>query len=348
VNHLRAANISAMIVVILLLGAAGNGNLAEAQGGVQFSIQPDRNAGQEDAYFTYTAKAGETIDDEALVISTGGEAVTLKLYAADAITAIGGGTAFAGRDEDRTGVRAWVRPSLAEVSLSPGGRQTIPFTVVVPAAAAPGDHVAGLVVEAPPKQGQSGGVQTSVTERVGVAVVVRIAGEAREELALGGICLNQETGSNYFQVPVANNGNILSRPSGEFILQRQRGSEVFRKPIDPATILPRDATFLRIDAPSDPGTGRYTAIVHLNQTDGRVAEESSDIRIRDEKVNGCQATDAIPAATAVVLGQEVVRDEGDDGGLPVLTLSLVGVVVLLAVLLITSEVLRRRRRSAAR
>ncbi|MBI5290158.1 MAG: DUF916 domain-containing protein [Chloroflexi bacterium] len=347
-THLRTAGISAMIIVVMLLGALGGGTHAGAQGSVQFSIQPDRDTGQEDAYFTYTAKAGDTISDEALVISTGSEAVTLKLYAADAITAIGGGTAFAGLDEDRTGVRAWVRSSLAEVSLTPGGRQTVPFTVVVPADAAPGDHIAGLVVEAPPKQGQSGGVQTSVTERVGVAVVVRIAGEAREELALGGICLNQETGSNYFQVPVANNGNILSRPSGEFILQRQGGSEVFRKPIVPATILPQDATFLRIDAPADPGEGRYTAIVHLNQTDGRVAEESSDIRIRDEKVNGCQATDAIPAATAVVLGENVVRDEGDGGGLPLLTLSLIGIVVLLALLLIASEILRRRRRSIAR
>ena len=346
-SHQRIAAASATIIAMLLLGVASFGGLASAQSGVRFSIQPARSPGDDAPYFSYTGQAGEQIDDVALVINAGTEAVTLRLYAADGITAIGGGTAFAGAEEERTGVRGWIRVSASEVTLAPGARQPVPFSVGVPSGATAGDHVAGLIVEAPPKQGQSGGVQTAVVERVGVAVVVRVPGESREQLALGGICLNQETGSNYFQVPVANNGNILSRPSGEFVLAKQGGEEVFRKPIEPATILPLDATFLRIDAPSDPGPGRYTAIVRLNQSDGRVAEGGTDVRVRNRKENGCQASDAIPAATAVVLGLGTVPDANEDGAFPVLTASLIGAVVLLALLLIVSEYLRRRRRTVA-
>lgn len=346
-HHHRIAAASVLIIVAVLLGGTSFGGRASAQSGVQFSIQPARSPGEDAPYFSYTGKGGEQIDDVALVINAGSEAVTLKLYAADGITAIGGGTAFAGAEEERTGVRAWIRSSASEVTLAPGARQPVPFSVRVPSDATPGDHVAGLVVEAPPKQGQSGGIQTAVVERVGVAVVVRVPGESLEQLALGGICLNQETGSNYFQIPVANNGNILSRSSGEFVLARQGGKEVFRKPIESATILPRDATFLRIDAPSDPGPGRYTATVRLNQSDGRVAEGSTGLRIRNRKENGCQASDAIPAATAVVLGEKVLPDANGGGAFPVLTVSLIGAIVLLALLLIVSEYLRRRRRSAA-
>jgi hypothetical protein len=89
------------------------------------------------------------------------------------ITAIGGGTAFAAADEDRTGVRLWIQSSVSEVTLAPGARQSVAFSVTVPSDAAPGDHIAGLIVEAPPKAGQAGGVQTSVVERRR-AVVVRV------------------------------------------------------------------------------------------------------------------------------------------------------------------------------
>jgi hypothetical protein len=74
---------------------------------------------------------------------------------------------------------------------------------------------------------------------------------------------------------------------------------------------------------------------------------STVLRIRNAKENGCEAADAIPAATAVVLGAGAVPDAGDDGGFPILTVSLIGMIVLLALLLIVSEYLRRRRRSAA-
>ena len=70
-------------------------------------------------------KAGSTTTDQAVIINSGQEALALRLYAADGITAINGSTAFAAADEQRTGVHSWLSTEVSDVQVAPGDRATV-------------------------------------------------------------------------------------------------------------------------------------------------------------------------------------------------------------------------------
>lgn len=275
-----------------LLALAGFSATAGAEGPVQIGIQPAHQPSGQGAYFSYEMEAGETTTDQAVIINSGQDALTLRLYAADGITAINGSTAFAAADEQRTGVRSWLSAEVSEVQVAPRDRATVPFSVSVPADAPAGDHVGGWIVEAPPKAGSSGGVAATIHERAGVAVVVRVPGPTEEKLVLERVCLNQETGSNYFETPVRNEGNVITKGTGTFTLTTPDGLRVFERPAELGAVLPGDDTLLRIDAPFEPDPGEYVAALELEQSDGQRTATSSPIEVGTEKVNGCTAVAA--------------------------------------------------------
>lgn len=334
----RAALVSAAALLTLAVFM----NVAHGQGLANFGIRPASTEADDPArgaYFTYTLEPGASVDDAAVVVNDGKEPVALKLYAADGVTAIGGGTAFAAADEERNGVRSWLSTAASEMELAAGERVTVPFTLQVPPDARPGDHVAGWIVEGPPKTGGSG-VAATVVERVGVAVVVRVPGPTQERLTVGGLCLNQETGSNYFEASVENDGNVLTKANGSLSLTTKDGTEVFERPVELGTVLAGDDTFLRIDAPLDPGPGSFVAELTLKQSDGTNIHSISDIKIGDEKVNGCKVVspeDRPPTETGGVFSLP-------GGDIPWLIIVLVALVVLLVAVLGAREIVWRRRR----
>ena len=188
-KRLRWAVFSTAFGLLLGVGLLATSSSARAQSGSTFGIRPaDESAG---AYFSYTLEPGARKTDSALVSNNTGAELTLKVYAADAITASGGGTAFGAEGEQRTGAAAWVSTAKAVVNIPAGATVSVPITISVPAGAAPGDHIAGMVVEAPPKGGAVGNVNATVTERAGVAVVVRVPGATVEKLTVGNFCFNQ-------------------------------------------------------------------------------------------------------------------------------------------------------------
>ena len=344
---LRTAGLLAALLVLPVLVASTVG--VHAQGPLAFGIRPATTTADDPtkgAYFSYTLQAGATVEDEAVVQNDGEEPITLKMYAADGLTAINGSTAFTGDGETHRGVQSWLSAGISEAELSPGESINVPFSVRVPPGTPAGDHVAGWVVEAPPKSGSGSGVGATVLERVGVAVVVHVPGATREEIVLGAVCLNQETGSNYFEIGVRNQGNVMTKGQGVFTLSEEdAGEQVFSVPIELGTVLPQDDTFLRVDGPFDPGRGDYVAAVSLRQTNGVQLQTATPIEIGDVKVNGC-ASVAGAEGGAAAADQRRNRSDSSDGGLPWLTISLVTLVLLLVTLLVARELRERRRRNA--
>ena len=283
---LTAAGIC-IAVVTLLTGVGG----ARGQGGATFGIRPaDESTG---AYFSYTLEPGARKTDSANVTNNTAAAMTLKVYPADAITASGGGTAFAAFGERRTGVGAWVSTPQAELNIAAGATVAVPVTITVPPGLAPGEYVAGIVVEAPPKAGTvAGSVNTTVTERAGVAIVVRVPGAATEKLAIGNVCFNQETGSRYFEFPVKNQGAVLSTATGTFRLETDKGVHVFERPVEIGSVIPTLETAVRVHAPQDPPPGKYTARLVLTQKDGQEVERESKLTVSEKKLNSCRTEEA--------------------------------------------------------
>lgn len=318
---------------------------ARAEGPFVFGIQPSSGSSVSTAsrpYFTFQLEPGGHAQDSLTIVNNGDSPITLKLYAADGVTAINGSTAFASSGETRSSVHTWLSTDVTDIALSPGQVANLPFHVEVPADARPGDHVAGWVVEAPPKPGSSGGFAASVVERAGVAVVIRLPGPTQQALVLGGTCLNQETGSNYFETGVRNDGNVLTTGSGSLTLARKgSGEEVFSRPAELGNVVPKDGTLMRLDAPFDPGPGEYVATVRLSQPDGRMVESRSEITITEKKTNGCVAV--APAQDVPQRGIPLLG-ELPGGGTPWLVMfALAAILVML--LAVREYVIRRRLRT---
>ncbi len=108
----------------LLIGLVGLGlaflagsGIAQAQAGgdVSFGIRPTRafeDRRESFSYFSHELAPGAVLSDAALVTNSGEVAVTLKLYAADGITAVNGGTAFEREGQEPTGVTLWLSLSV--------------------------------------------------------------------------------------------------------------------------------------------------------------------------------------------------------------------------------------------
>ncbi|MBI5949500.1 MAG: DUF916 domain-containing protein [Chloroflexi bacterium] len=345
IRRLAPILLGALVLAGTLLAAPGH---TAAQAGISFGIQPmpgGPGATGTGGYFTYTLAPGAKATGQAIVTNEGATAVTLRVYAADAITASGGGTGFANGGESPTGAAGWVSVSAGQVTVGPGQQEVVSITVAAPAAATPGDHVAGIVVEAAPRPGAAGNVNTVIVERAGVAVVVRVPGETVEKLALGEFCFNQETGSRYFEISVLNQGTILSKGTGRFRLETEPGQPVFERSVELGSVVPTLDTVIRVHSPQDPPPGRYVARLTLRQSDGVEVERHTQLTIPEEKVNGCAREAAVRGA----------RDEGSDdnfavqtiqdfsGGASLLILALVAALALMTWALVF--VLWRNRRS---
>lgn len=335
--------IQALILITVTLAAPWLMSApASAQSPLVFGIKPSGASARTPAgssYFTYTLAPGAGVEDMLTISNSGAEQVILKLYAADGITSINGSTAFAGAEDIRSNTRSWLNATVSDILVPPGEDVTVAFQVTVPPDAGAGDHVAGWVVEAPPRPGSAGGVGANIVERAGVAVVVSVPGDTSQQLVLGGICLNQETGSNYFEVPVRNEGNVLTSASGSLRLTQERGEEVFSRPAEMGNVVPADGTFLRLDAPFDPGPGEYVAELSLQQPNGQTVKARSGIKIGEKKVNGCLVGGTL--------------DGGDpDGGIPYVGrlpggstpwLLIILLILLMAALMAGREYMVRRR-----
>lgn len=293
--HGRAWSAALLLGVVLVL--AGTGTTAAQT--MRFSIVPARAADdpRQAAFFSYALTRGASVDDAVIVSNQDSAPITLRFYAADAVTAINGGTAFGGPEETRQGARRWLLATTGEITIPAGGRLRVPFSVRVPDDARPGDHVAGWVVEGPAQRAGGSGIGTTLVPRVGIAVVVRVAGEASARLALGDLCLNQESGSDYLQLTAANGGDVIVRASGTLRVLAEDGGELARRPIELGSIMPRDSTFLRVDAPGAVPVGRVIIAVDLVQSDGTPVSARIPLVVPERKVNGCAAPEAAqPAA----------------------------------------------------
>jgi hypothetical protein len=95
--------------------------------------------------YDYAVKPGDRLDDALVVVNNGTTPIDLVLYSADAFTTETGQLDLRTRDHVSTGAGEWLRLDRDRITLQPGESGEIPFTATVPADAAPGDHLGGVV-----------------------------------------------------------------------------------------------------------------------------------------------------------------------------------------------------------
>lgn len=160
----------------------------------------------------------------------------------------------------RLSAQTWLRLEPTQLHLDPGQQGGVQVTAAPPRQATPGDHQAlVLVAEA---QGAPG--HLLVRHRIGVGVLVRVAGPIKRRLSIGRLTVRRVGRLDVLRVRIRNLGNINERlAKGQVTVQLRRG----RRPA--VTFRARARSLL-------PGTagdvvasrvghrrGAYTAIVRL-------------------------------------------------------------------------------------
>ncbi len=288
------------IFSILMLSIFVDAALAQSSTGISFGIRPTKALeGQEEtySYFSYRTSSGSIFNDEALLLNDGAEAVTLKLYASDGVTARNGGTDFAAFGEESTGMsrgsHTWISLSVTELTLAPGEERIVPFQVSIPEDASSGHHVAGLVVEAMPETTTLDSSQSSangeaqfnveVIRRVGVAVVMDVPGEQNASLEIDNISLyQQDDEGTTFAVELKNTGNIYLQSTGFFVVTDRNGENLITTiPLDFDTILPGDVVTFYVPRAARFADGEYLLSVLLSYEGKKVVLEGVGMKIKN-------------------------------------------------------------------
>lgn len=342
------------LVGLSLALLAGSG-IARADPDVSFGIRPTK--GFEDrpetfSYFSHELTPGAVLSDEALVMNDGDVPVTLKLYAADGITAQNAGTAFAKQGEESTGasrgVSRWLSLSVTEISLEPGKEIVAPFTMTVPSDASPGHHVAVLVVEAPPTEGGEGQFAVNVVRRVGVAVVIDVPGPHVAGLQITGTCLREQGDQGAtFVVAVGNMGNIFVKGEGSLQITDRNGEELASIPLKMDTVLPGDATTFQVTHRVRLADGDYLLTVVLNYEGNTAILNEAEIKVKDGQPEaGCELPEEGPLPPPDIT--EIVPPLAEEGGPPIGQYAAYGApFIALALAALAFVLLRRVRRGRA-
>jgi len=141
---------------------------------------------------------------------------------------------------DRQPAAGWLRLQPPRVVLAPGGTAVVTVSSAAPAGALPGDHPALVLFTTQPPR--TAGV--AIRMRIGVVVLVRVAGRIVHRLELGSlrvrrrvielVVANRGNVAEYARVRIVllRGGHVLARlgSAGRTLLPHSRGIEHFRHP----------------------------------------------------------------------------------------------------------------------
>lgn len=178
----------------------------------------------------------------------------------------------ASEERDGRGLGPWISFPRAELTLQPGERGELPFTVSVPADADPGSRFGAAVITESSAEGETG---VGVVGSTALLILLRVNGEAVEEARLSSFTAAESKGLGTpvrFEARVENAGTVHLRPFGEVRIRNVFGAVVASVPINRLeykSVLPGGAR--RYAAEWDGGTfalGPYTAELSMGYGTG--------------------------------------------------------------------------------
>lgn len=273
----RPARTRAATVVLALLAAVaatlaglGSGPARAAGSDVSWTVRTAANTyGADRSSFAYSVNPGGTVQDTMTVANHGTEPLVLTVYAADGFTTATGGLDLLTRDKKSTGVGVWTRPLHDSVLVPPGKSADVPFSLAVPAGAAPGDYVGGILTSLKQPDAEQG---ITVDRRLGIKIALRVGGELKPALKVEDLHVTYSGTANPFGTgdasvtyTIHNTGNAtlsarqavsVSGPFGWFT------ADAKSVPAPPA-LLPGETWKVKVPVPGATPAFRLTATVTL-------------------------------------------------------------------------------------
>jgi hypothetical protein len=189
------AYVSVAVVLGLALALTGFGAIAapigplkQAVGDVSWSVQPANTTNGTRTQFEYSTDPGTQVVDFVVVSNRGETAAEFAIYATDATNDVKTGAfGLLPSNIAPTDLGAWITMDADTVMLQPGEESTIPFNLLVPSDATPGDHVAGIIASISTVGENGEGATVDLEQRVGARMYLRVAGDVVASAEISGV-----------------------------------------------------------------------------------------------------------------------------------------------------------------
>jgi hypothetical protein len=240
-------------------------------------ISPARAAAPRGLLVTPTSAAGPGLDYFKLQVAPGHSAsagaielrnptrrtLHVALAAVDGLTLDTLGSAYAPAGSPEHGSTTWLRVGSPSVTLAPGARVVVPISVAVPGAAAPGDYLAGVSVEAldqKPQHTARGRVSIASVDRYAIGVEVSLPGARRPAIQFTGATLERQPSGLTFLLAARNTGNVILQGVHGWVRIARAGHTVLSRPLETGTFVTSSAIAYPVPAFGETPTEgtRYT------------------------------------------------------------------------------------------
>ncbi|MGQ0626214.1 MAG: WxL protein peptidoglycan domain-containing protein [Sporichthyaceae bacterium] len=272
-----------------------------------WSVQPRPVRGEPlRSNYEYALAPGQSISDSIRVRNYTDELLKLSIYSADAFNGADGTLdlrrPLAG--ELSTDVGAWITLAGSELRIPARRTVDVPFTLTVPAAVEPGDHVGGIITSFFTDSASQAPVK--LDRRLGARVQVRIAGDLRPALTITNLSTSHSRGLNPISssqvtttYTVTNTGNVRLAAEQSIRVAGLFGFPSTRlRPPDVPELYPGNAVTLRHAVSGVWPVLRTTATVALAPKPTR----PGDVFAADLRVSQSQGLWTVPWTLLVLIG----------------------------------------------
>jgi len=282
VSRLAAALPSAALLAAALafgagLGPAAAAPLADDPPPVTWAVEPAGQAGSDDrAAFAYAVDAGTEIRDWVAISNFAGGTATFSVYATDAVTDFETGAfGLKPQTESATDLGSWITTDVEEITLEVGESAVVPFRILVPSDATPGDHAAGIIASVTVASTDENGQNIALEQRVAARVYVRISGLPIAAVEATGLVAGYTPEWNPFgggtaavDFAVTNTGNVRVDVAQDIVVRGPFGIELAVLHADPVpNLLPGQAKHVRVETAGIPPVLLLWGIVTLTPTE---------------------------------------------------------------------------------
>jgi hypothetical protein len=225
---------------------------------ITWSVEPADAAGVEERdSLAYAVDPGTQIVDSIAVSNFGDAATTFQLYATDATNDFETGAfGLLPGDEQPSDVGSWITVADDEITVQPGARAIVSFTVLVPSDATPGDHTAGIVASFTTPSTDGNGQAVELEQRVGARVYLRVSGDAVAQVEATGLVAGFGPSWNPFgggtatvDYAVSNTGNVRVDVDHDIVVHAFGIELATLHPEEVVNLLPGQSAHISLEAP---------------------------------------------------------------------------------------------------
>ena len=262
----------AVLIIGSAFGVAPASPSSAASNGL-WSVFPTPQPGKAPRPFVQSVLTpGKVYVDSVTVANYTAAPLTFHIYGSDAINTSGGGLSLRRRTDVQKDIGKWISLPYSLLTVPANSSKEVPFAILTPPQATPGDHVGGIVAEQTKgTTSQSGSVPITVIQAVGVRVYGRVIGPLHPGLSLRQVTLSLNSSAAtqfggsvgaHVGFTVVNSGNTVLSPRASVELSTPFGTAAQRR-FNLNQLLPGSSVPFSISFPSVSPYGHLRAEVHV-------------------------------------------------------------------------------------